>query len=50
MTVERDYVESCPVPVCDTRFVGMTPEEYRRTHAREDCPKAPLAALFYFPI
>lgn len=28
---ERDYVDECPN--CETRFVGMTPDEFREEHA-----------------
>lgn len=44
---EREYVEECPA--CGARFLGMTPDEFRDTHAAEDCPKAPFASLYYFP-
>lgn len=44
---EVEYVDECPS--CGTSFVGMTPEEFRETHATEDCPKAPLPKLYVFP-
>lgn len=44
---EVEYVAECPS--CGVSFVGMTPKEYRRTHAKEACPKAPLPQLFAFP-
>lgn len=44
---EVEYVDECPS--CGTEFVGMTPDEFRETHAKEDCPKAPLTSLFVFP-
>lgn len=44
---ERDYVEECPS--CGCRFIGLTPEEYRKTHAIEDCPNAPFVRLVCFP-
>lgn len=36
---EAEYVEQCPA--CGEAFVGMTPEDFRRRHARE-CPNGPL--------
>lgn len=44
---EREYVDECPS--CGTRFVGVTPDEFRENHAAEDCPKAPLPRLLVFP-
>lgn len=40
---EVDYVGSCPV--CDVRFIGMSPDEFREEHA-PDCD--PLAELYHF--
>lgn len=48
--VEREYVRECPGGGCDTRFIGMTPDEYREKHAQEGvCAGGPLARLFAFP-
>lgn len=44
---EVEYVDECPA--CKAQFLGLTPEEYRETHAAEDCPDAPLASLHVFP-
>lgn len=44
---EVEHVDECPA--CGMRFIGMTPDEFRETHAREDCPDAPLTTLFRFP-
>lgn len=41
---ERDYVRDCPS--CGTRFVGMTPDEFRERHA-EECN--PVLGLLFFP-
>lgn len=43
---EQEYVDECPS--CGARFIGMTPDEYRQTHAQDDCPKAPIPQLFVF--
>jgi hypothetical protein len=40
---EAQYVAECPV--CGVALVGMTPDEYRETHAPE-CN--PLAELYHF--
>jgi hypothetical protein len=44
---EVAYVDECPT--CGMRFIGMSPEEFRETHAVEDCPKKPLGELYVFP-
>lgn len=44
---EVEYVDECPS--CGIPFIGMSPNEFRETHASEDCPKAPLTSLFVFP-
>lgn len=41
---EREYVDECPT--CGVRFVGMTPDEFRESHA-EECN--PVLGLLYFP-
>ena len=41
---ERDYVRECPT--CGTRFVGMTPDEFRDQHA-DECN--PVLGLLFFP-
>lgn len=44
---EIECVEECPT--CGLRFIGMSPDEYRETHAVDECPKAPLGQLYIFP-
>lgn len=44
---EVEFVSECPA--CGTVFVGISPCEFRETHAIEDCPKAPIPALVVFP-
>lgn len=41
---EQEYADECPY--CGTKFVGMSPEEFRREHA-PDCN--PFARLYEWP-
>lgn len=46
MPQHPQYVKECPSSKCDTRFIGMTPDEYREKHAGERCGAGKLSGLF----